>query len=50
MKIKENRFEAKVSKKDEQILNLKKEIFECKSISDEDKNKFITKIEYILKN
>ena len=46
----ENRCEAKVSKKDTEILNLKKEILECKSISDEDKNKFITKIEYILKN
>ncbi len=46
----ENRCEAKVSKKDKEILNLKKEIFECKSISDDDKIKFINKIEYILKN
>ena len=46
----ENRFEAKVSKKDEEILNLKKDIFECKSIPDDDKIKFINKIEDILKN
>lgn len=45
----ENRCEAKVSKKDTEILNLKKDIFECKSICDEDKVKFINKIDDILK-
>lgn len=46
----EHRCEAKMSQKDKEILNLKKDIFECKSISDEDKTKFINRIEDILNN
>lgn len=46
----ENRYETKVIKKDKEILSLRNDIFECESISDDDKTNFIKKIEYILNN
>ncbi|MGL5314079.1 MAG: RelA/SpoT domain-containing protein [Peptostreptococcaceae bacterium] len=44
----EHRCEAKMSKKDEEILNLKNEIYESNSISKEEKESFLKRIEYIL--